>query len=82
MILLAIVRFIFGAKRIPELSCSLGRGTREFRERISGASDDKDEVQEDRKESDEEKQSLEGAAPVENPRAEEKAVPARAEQKS
>jgi sec-independent protein translocase protein TatA len=35
LILLAIVLLFFGAKRIPELARSLGRGTHEFRKGIS-----------------------------------------------
>ena len=43
LILLAIVLLLFGAKRIPELARSLGRGTREYREVISGDYDDEAE---------------------------------------
>ena len=49
LILLAIVLLFFGAKRIPELARSLGRGTREFRKGISEGSNE-DEAQEERKE--------------------------------
>ena len=35
LILLAIVLLFFGAKRIPELARSLGKGTREFRRGVS-----------------------------------------------
>ena len=35
IILLVIILLLFGAKRIPELARSLGRGTREFRKGIS-----------------------------------------------
>ena len=39
LIILAVILLFFGAKRIPELARSLGRGTREFRQGISeGAS--------------------------------------------
>ena len=37
LILLAIVLLFFGAKRIPDLARSLGRGTREFRKGLSEA---------------------------------------------
>jgi sec-independent protein translocase protein TatA len=37
IIVLAIILLFFGAKRIPELARSLGKGAREFRE---GASED------------------------------------------
>jgi sec-independent protein translocase protein TatA len=39
IILLTIFLLFFGAKRIPELAHSLGRGAREFREGASEASD-------------------------------------------
>ena len=43
LIILAIILLFFGAKRVPELGRSLGKGIREFR---AGASieDEKDEV--------------------------------------
>jgi sec-independent protein translocase protein TatA len=81
LILLAIVLLLFGAKRIPELARSLGRGTREFREGINAVGEDKDEIR-NPKEKVGEKQPLEGAAPAETLRAEEQAEPTRAEQKS
>ena len=37
LIILAVVLLFFGAKRVPELSRSLGRGMREFREGPRGA---------------------------------------------
>lgn len=59
LILLTIVLLFFGAKRIPDLARSLGKGTREFRKGISeGASED--EMQENGKEKDEEEPSLDG----------------------
>ncbi len=45
LIILTIILLFFGAKRIPELARSLGRGTREFREGISEAGQ-KDEARE------------------------------------
>jgi sec-independent protein translocase protein TatA len=35
LIILAIILLLFGAKRIPELARSLGKGTREFRRGVS-----------------------------------------------
>ncbi len=35
LIILAIILLFFGAKRIPELARSLGKGTREFRKGVS-----------------------------------------------
>jgi sec-independent protein translocase protein TatA len=80
LILLSIILLFFGAKRIPDLARSLGRGTREFREGIRGAvDDDKDEVRDRNKA--EEKPSPEGAAHEDIPRAEETGA-TRSEQKS
>jgi sec-independent protein translocase protein TatA len=42
IILLVIILLLFGAKRIPELARSLGKGTREYRKGISGAYDEID----------------------------------------
>lgn len=47
IILLVILLLLFGAKRIPELARSLGMGLREFRK---GASGEKDEARDPRKE--------------------------------
>jgi len=38
-VLFAIIFFLFGAKRLPELGKSLGHGIREFRSGIAGLSD-------------------------------------------
>ena len=43
IILLTIILLLFGAKRIPELARSLGRGKREFHK---GASEDPDALRE------------------------------------
>jgi sec-independent protein translocase protein TatA len=43
VVLLSIVLLFFGAKRIPELARSLGKGAREFRK---GASEDTDALRE------------------------------------
>jgi sec-independent protein translocase protein TatA len=43
IILLTIILLLFGAKRIPELARSLGRGKREFHK---GASEDTDALRE------------------------------------
>jgi sec-independent protein translocase protein TatA len=50
LILLVIVLLFFGAKRIPELARSLGRGTREFRQGISGTGEDKVQDEGDKEE--------------------------------
>jgi sec-independent protein translocase protein TatA len=79
LILLAIVLLFFGAKRVPELGRSLGKGIREFRKGTAEAGDDgKDRVQE----GDGEKPSLNGAAHGGLPRTEEVGTTRGAEQKS
>ena len=45
-IVLIIALVVFGPKRLPELGRSLGRGIREFRGSVSGASDDEPERRE------------------------------------
>ena len=35
---------VFGPKRLPEIGRSLGKGMREFKDSISGGSDDKAEL--------------------------------------
>ena len=39
MIVLVIVLVLFGAKRIPEISASFGKGIREFKRSLSDAGD-------------------------------------------
>jgi sec-independent protein translocase protein TatA len=69
LIILGIILLFFGAKRIPDLARSLGRGTREFRQGISeGATED-----EDRKQKDQEKSAVDEAD--ERPRAEAETTP-------
>ena len=68
IILLVIILLLFGARRIPELARSLGRGAREFRKEISEAGGG-DEAQ-DREEKGREESSPNGAAHDEPTRAE------------
>ncbi len=77
LILLAVILLFFGAKRIPDLARSLGKGTREFRKGISEGASSEDETQE----KDREKLPLNEAADNESSRrVETKSV--RAEQKT
>ena len=39
MIILVVVLLVFGAKRLPEIGASMGKGIREFKRSISEASD-------------------------------------------
>ena len=64
IILLGIILLFFGAKRIPDLARSLGRGTREFRKGISETTEDEahEEVDERKHKDEKEKTSLNRAA--------------------
>ena len=46
-IVLVIALIVFGPKRLPELGKSLGSGMREFKDSITGNSDDEDEKREE-----------------------------------
>ena len=73
IILLAVILLFFGARRIPDLVRSLGKGTREFRKGISeGATED--EAQEDREKNVAKPPSLDGVAHDESPHAEAEAA--------
>ncbi len=71
IILLIIVLLFFGAKRIPELAHSLGKGTREFRK---GASEETNAL---REQSELPEEAERGTDP-ENVQAEQKTSPPRA----
>ena len=43
MILLVVLLLVFGAKRLPEMGKSLGKGMREFKDSLSGDSRDEDD---------------------------------------
>jgi sec-independent protein translocase protein TatA len=40
LILLVVLLLVFGAKRLPEMGRSLGKGMREFKDGVSGLEDD------------------------------------------
>ena len=46
LIVLTIILLVFGAKRVPQLGRSLGRGIRDFREGMAGASREGDDAAE------------------------------------
>ncbi len=48
MIILVVVLLVFGAKRLPEIGASMGKGIREFKKSISEASDAVNQLPEDR----------------------------------
>ena len=72
LIVLAIILLFFGAKRVPELGRSLGRGIREFRQGTAGVGNE-DQVRDG--DSDGEKPSLTGAAHGGLPHSTEEAEP-------
>ena len=41
LIFLVIVLLLFGAKRVPEIGRSVGRGMREFKDAVSGRDDER-----------------------------------------
>ena len=45
-ILLVVALLLFGAKRLPEMGRSLGRGMREFKDAVTGKDDDGDRPRE------------------------------------
>lgn len=75
LIVLAIILLFFGAKRVPELGRSLGRGIREFRQGTAEVGNDADKDQVRDGDSDGEKPSLTGAAHGGLPHSTEEAEP-------
>ena len=75
LIVLAIILLFFGAKRVPELGRSLGRGIREFRQGTAEVGHDADKDQMRDGDSDGEKPFLTGAAHGELPHSTEEAEP-------
>jgi sec-independent protein translocase protein TatA len=43
IIILVVLLLLFGAKRLPEMGRSLGRGMREFKDSVTGKDSDDDE---------------------------------------
>ncbi len=75
LIVLAIILLFFGAKRVPELGRSLGRGIREFRQGTAEIGNGADEDQMRDGDSDGEKPSLTGATHGGLPHSTEEAEP-------
>jgi sec-independent protein translocase protein TatA len=63
IIVLVIALVIFGPKRLPELGRSLGNGMREFKDSISGKSDEEEKLEQTKHELESESSST--AEPVE-----------------
>lgn len=70
LILLAIVLLFFGAKRVPELGRSLGRGLQEFRKGKTEAGEDAAELQARKMAQEEEPSPTEASREEENVRTE------------
>jgi sec-independent protein translocase protein TatA len=43
ILILLVLLLVFGAKRLPEMGRSLGKGMREFKDSVSGLTDDDDD---------------------------------------
>lgn len=48
MVVLLVVLVLFGAKRLPEMGASLGKGIREFKRSITGIADEVNNLPDDR----------------------------------
>ena len=44
VLILLVLLLVFGAKRLPEMGRSLGKGMREFKDSVSGLDDDRETV--------------------------------------
>ncbi len=49
LLILVVVLLLFGAKRLPEVGSSIGKGIREFKRASEGGADDEDEPHEEPK---------------------------------
>ncbi len=74
LIILAIVLLFFGAKRVPELARSLGKGMHELRKASAPADADDDEEQNRKKKKEEEQPSLDEPIRAEMSRAEDEST--------
>ena len=57
MIILVVVLLVFGAKRLPEIGASMGKGIREFKHASEGKDDDEREADESKPKKVEQKQA-------------------------
>ncbi len=49
IVLVVILLFVFGAKRLPEIGSSLGKGIRTFKSAVTGEDEKREESQAERK---------------------------------
>jgi sec-independent protein translocase protein TatA len=45
LIILVVLLLLFGAKRVPEMGRSLGRGMREFKDAVTGKEDERESAE-------------------------------------
>jgi sec-independent protein translocase protein TatA len=45
LIILVVLLLLFGAKRVPEMGRSLGRGMREFKDAVTGKDDERERAE-------------------------------------
>lgn len=63
MVVLLVVLVLFGARRLPEMGASLGKGIREFKRSISGITDEVNQLPEDRSATSAPGRQIDSAAP-------------------
>ncbi len=51
IVLVVILLFVFGAKRLPEIGSSLGKGLRTFKSAVTGEDEKREESRPERKDS-------------------------------
>ncbi len=51
IVLVVILLFVFGAKRLPEIGSSLGKGLRTFKSAVTGEDEKREKSQPERKDS-------------------------------
>ena len=51
IVLVVILLFVFGAKRLPEIGSSLGKGLRTFKSAVTGEDEKREETRPERKDS-------------------------------
>ncbi len=51
IVLVVILLFVFGAKRLPEIGSSLGKGLRTFKSAVTGEDEKREQSQPERKDS-------------------------------
>ncbi len=51
IVLVVILLFVFGAKRLPEIGASLGKGLRTFKSAVTGEDEKREQSQPERKDS-------------------------------